>query len=112
MVPCGTAGALASVFGIFGFSAIRWSGCGLLSLEALVFWMRDLWVISAGFAGGLWVLCIAAGVLVVLLGCLPGRLGRCVCCWSPAVVTGSGIAARRIWLDLNDLHHLICYVPT
>ena len=29
--------------------------------------------------------CVAADVLVVLLGCLPGRLGRWLCCWSPDV---------------------------
>ena len=55
--------------------------------------------------------CVAADVLVVLLGCLLGRLGRCLCCWSPAVVAISGFAAWRFWKDPNDPNHPIRYLP-
>ena len=55
--------------------------------------------------------CVSADVLVVLLGCLPSRLGQCLCCWSRAVVAVSGFAGRRFWKDPNDPNHLICYLP-
>ena len=52
--------------------------------------------------------CVTADVLVVLLGCLLGCGGWCLCCWTPAVVAFSGFAARRFWKDPN---HQICYLP-
>ena len=51
---------------------------------------------------------VLIAILVVLLGCL----GRCLCCWSPAVVTVSGFAARMFGKDPNDPNNSICYLPT
>ena len=36
-LPCGAAGALVGVLGIFLVFGVWWSGCGLFPLEALVF---------------------------------------------------------------------------
>ena len=50
----------------------------MFSLEALVFLGRGL--VGHVFWVFWWPVgpCVAADVLVVLLGCLPGRLGRCL----------------------------------
>ena len=77
MVPCGTAGALAGVLGIFGLSAVRWNASELISIEALVFWGGACGSFSLGFLG-------AHRSFVLPL--VPERLDRSMCCWSPAVV--------------------------
>ena len=72
---------------------------------------RGSWVISSGFAEGLWVLvwplmfwlCYwsdyrGAGVVFVLL--------------VSAVVAVSGFSAWGLWKDANDSNHPICYLPT
>ena len=53
-VPCGAAGALAGVLEIFWFRRpVEWVQAVLPRGSCL---FRGLWIISSGFAGGLWVL--------------------------------------------------------
>ena len=90
-VPCGAAGALAGVLEIFG-SSVPWNGCGLFSPEALVF-SGGSWIISSGFAGGLWV---SVSPLMPWL-----------CYWVLTGVLSGSACAAGLWLSRPFLDFLL-----
>ena len=108
-VPCGAAGVLRGVHGFLGFS-IGQSGCGLFSLETLVFLgVRGSIPLALVGPGGP---CVDADALVVLLDAYRGA-GVGACAAGPGLSWLSlDFLLGGFWKGSTDSNNPICYFPT